>query len=208
MSILQMTRATVYRVIRRFEKEDRIDFKQQTGRPRTISDEDERFVVRCVKKNPKVTASAIATELGTRRGTPISAQTVRRSWKNTGYNSRTAVSKPYISEVNRKKRLEFASKYVTMPDNYWDDVVFTDESKFNIFGNDRKQKVWRKPNTELEKKNLKVTVKHGGGSVMVWGCFAASGVGSLVFIDGIMNSAAYIDILRNNLSSSAEKLGI
>jgi transposase len=161
-----------------------------------------------VQKNPKVSASTIATELGARRGEPISSQTVRRILKNTGYNSRTAVHKPFISEVNRKKRLAFASQYIDRPENYWNDVIFTDESKFNIFGSDGRQKVWRLPNTELEKKNLKVTVKHGGGSVMVWGCFAASGIGSLVFIDGIMNSDVYIDILREHLHSSAEKLGI
>ena len=31
-------------------------------------------------------------------------------------------------------------------------------------------------------------VKHGGGSVMVWGCFAPSGPGLLAEIDEIMNS--------------------
>ncbi len=32
------------------------------------------------------------------------------------------------------------------------------------------------------------TVKHGGGSVLMWGCMSAAGVGELHFIDGIMNS--------------------
>ncbi len=43
---------------------------------------------------------------------------------------------------------------------------------------------------------------------MVWGCFAESGVGSLVFIRGIMNADKCIDILREHLRSSAEKLVI
>ncbi len=34
-----------------------------------------------------------------------------------------------------------------------------------------------KTNTAFHKKNIIPTVKHGGGSVMVWGCFAASGPG-------------------------------
>ncbi|GBN57432.1 hypothetical protein AVEN_34446-1 [Araneus ventricosus] len=33
--------------------------------------------------------------------------------------------------------------------------------------------VWRKPNNELEMKNLTPSVKHGGGSQMVWGCMSA-----------------------------------
>ena len=37
-------------------------------------------------------------------------------------------------------------------------------------------------------KHLTPTVKLGGGSPMLWGCFAATGPGTLVTIDGIMNS--------------------
>ncbi|GFU25039.1 transposable element Tcb2 transposase [Trichonephila clavipes] len=85
-----------------------------------------------------------------------------------------------------------------------------DESKFNIFGSDGHSTVWRKPrtNTALDPKSLHLTVKHGGGSVMVWGCMASNGVGNLVFIDDIMDHKLYIDILNNNLKESAKKLGL
>ncbi len=42
------------------------------------------------------------------------------------------------------------------------------------------------------------TVKHGGGSVLMWGCMSAAGVGELHFIDGIMNSQMYCSILKEN----------
>ncbi|GFT46790.1 transposable element Tcb1 transposase [Trichonephila clavipes] len=87
-------------------------------------------------------------------------------------------------------------------------VIFFDESKFNIFGSDGRQYVWRKPNTELEKQYLTPNGKHGGGSVLVWGCMAANGVGKLGFIDDIMTARTYIDILGHNLQSSAQKLGL
>ncbi|KAH8344912.1 hypothetical protein KR067_010610, partial [Drosophila pandora] len=51
---------------------------------------------------------------------------------------------------------------------------------------------------------LKAMVKHGGGNVMVWACMSASGVGNLVFIDGIMDAKMDAD----NLRESAEKLGL
>ncbi|KAK3531532.1 hypothetical protein QTP70_024909 [Hemibagrus guttatus] len=41
-----------------------------------------------------------------------------------------------------------------------------------------------------------------GGSVMVWGCFAASGPGRLAVINGTMNSAVYQKILKENVRPS------
>ncbi|GFV93718.1 transposable element Tc1 transposase [Trichonephila clavipes] len=93
-------------------------------------------------------------------------------------------------------------------DNFWKKVIFSDESKFNIFGSDGRRTVWRNPNTALNPKNLYPTVKHGGVSVMVWGRMASNGVGNLVFIDNIMNHKLYIDIHKNNLKESAKKLGL
>jgi len=51
-----------------------------------------------------------------------------------------------------------------------------------------------------------VNVEHGGGHVMVY--FAAEGVGSLEFIEGIMTANSHIQILKKNLRQSAEKLGL
>ncbi|GFV49089.1 transposable element Tcb2 transposase [Trichonephila clavipes] len=55
---------------------------------------------------------------------------------------------------------------------------------------------------------MRGTVKHGGGSIMVWDCMAATGVGNLVIIDRIMNQYSYLNILKNNPSQSASKLGL
>ncbi len=56
-------------------------------------------------------------------------------------------------------------------------------TKVELFG---RCVIWHKTNTAFYKKNIIPTVKHGGGSVIVWGCFAASGHGRLAVIDGTM----------------------
>ena len=42
---------------------------------------------------------------------------------------------------------------------------------------------------------LQATVKHGGGSLQVWGCISANGVGDLVRINGVLNDETYRQIL-------------
>ncbi|KAI4895768.1 hypothetical protein NFI96_024067, partial [Prochilodus magdalenae] len=66
--------------------------------------------------------------------------------------------------------------------------------------------IWRKSNTAFQKKNIIPTVKYGGGSVMVWGCFAASGPGRLAVINGTMNSTVYQKILKGNVWPSVHDL--
>ncbi|GBM62500.1 hypothetical protein AVEN_145985-1 [Araneus ventricosus] len=43
---------------------------------------------------------------------------------------------------------------------------------------------------------------------MVWGCSAASGMGNLVFSENNMDQYKYLNILKENLKVSAQKLGI
>ena len=43
---------------------------------------------------------------------------------------------------------------------------------------------------------------------MVWTCFPASGKGNLVFIKNNMDQYKYINILKENLKISSQKLGI
>ncbi len=138
----------------------------------------------------------------------ISAATVRRTLKRDGYHGRHARKKFWVSETNRKKRLNFALLHRNQDQDFWKRVVFTDESNFNLFGCDGKQRVWRKRNEELNPRNLLPTIKHGGGSVMVWGSMSASGVGNLQIIEGVMDQFVYINILKNNLQTTVDKLGL
>ncbi len=49
-------------------------------------------------------------------------------------------------------------------------------------------------------------MKHGGGNIMLWGCFSAKGPGRLICVKERMNGAMYREILSENLLPSARAL--
>ena len=49
-------------------------------------------------------------------------------------------------------------------------------------------------------------MKHGGGSVMVWGCFGGQRVGDLIEVKGIMKKEHYHRILQKNAIPSGKRL--
>ncbi|GFT89707.1 transposable element Tc1 transposase [Trichonephila clavipes] len=77
----------------------------------------------------------------------------KKKLEKAGYHGRVVRKKPHISPVNRQKHLDFANEHVNKPLQFWKKVLFSDESKFSIFGIKRRKLVWRKQGTALEKKS-------------------------------------------------------
>ena len=67
------------------------------------------------------------------------------------------------------------------------------------------QYVWCEKGQAYDQKNTKPSIKHRGGSLMMWGCFSAAGNGNLGNLYGIMDTHIYQAILRRNVMHSVEK---
>jgi len=72
-----------------------------------------------------------------------------------------------------------AKKHKDWTLDQWKYVLWSDESKFAIFGSNRRVLVRRREGERMVSACVVPTVKHGGGSVMAWGGFAGDAVGDL-----------------------------
>lgn len=206
--IVKKARTTVENIIQRFKNEGRVTNKPKISTKKLFSERQERWIVNQIKINPRLSAPKLRDMVEKHFNISCNAETIRRVLRKDGVNGRIARKKPFVSLKNKKIRLQFAHSYAGKDFSFWKNVIFTDESKYNLFGSDGRVNVWRKPNQEMNPKHLRPTVKHGGGHVMVWGACSAAGVGKLHFVEGIMEKMQYLNILKNNLKQSAEKLGI
>ncbi|XP_075444851.1 uncharacterized protein LOC142488342 isoform X3 [Ascaphus truei] len=199
---LGLPQSTVRQIVYKWRKFKTTVNLPRSGRPTKISPRTNQQIIQEVTKNPRVTSKDLQATLAL-ANVSVHDSTIRKRLNNGGWIARR---KPLLSKKNIAARLKFAKEHIDDPQDFWNNVLWTDESKVELFGLNEKRSAWRKPNTVFEQKNLIPTVKHGDGSVMVWGCFAASGPGRLAIIDTTMNSALYQKILEENVGPSVCEL--
>ena len=171
----------------------------RTGRPKVTTERQDRMISMMSKADPKRTASDINKNLAEYHNLKIHTSTVKRRLAEAGLHGRRPSKKPLISAKNRKARLAFALAHQHWTQEDWSKVLWSDESKFNLFSSDGIKYVRRPVNRRNDVRYQVPTIKHGGGSVMVWGCFSNKGVGPLVRIDGIIDQLVYREILKNHM---------
>ena len=84
----------------------------------------------------------------------VHESTIRKTLNKKGVHGRIARRKQLLSKKNIATCLKFAKDYLDDPEGYWKNVLWTDESKVELFGFNEKRYVWRKPNGAFQRKNL------------------------------------------------------
>lgn len=207
-NIVKKPHSTVSYIVNKFKYNGSIKNIPRRSRESFLNEREKRFIVNKVKVNPRVTAPEIVQMLQQASGKKVSSQTVRRVLWQHGYRGRIPRKRPCVSKKNRAARLAFAKEHQDKPQTFWNTVIWSDETKINLFGSDGIQTVWRKANTADNVENTLPTVKHGGGSIKLWGCMSSKGVGTIHFIDDNLNKWGYLNILKNNVKQSVEKMGL
>jgi transposase len=181
--------------------------KAPGGRPSKLSDVDICYAIRSISSGKAENAVQLRKSLQETTNQSISCQTVRRALKNTGLKAVVKKKKPFLKKKHIQDRLEFAKRHQHWTIDDWMKVIWSDETKINRLGSDGRIWVWKKPGEPLSDRLVEGTVKHGGGSVMVWGCMSWDGVGYATKIDGTMDGDLYISIMEDELQDSIEFWG-
>uniref|UniRef100_A0A8C1VXN7 Transposase n=1 Tax=Cyprinus carpio TaxID=7962 RepID=A0A8C1VXN7_CYPCA len=198
---LGLQRTTVRAIIHKWQKHGTVENLPRSGRPTKITPRAQPRLIQGVTKDPTATSKELQASLASVKISVHDSTIGKRLGKN-GLHGRVLRRKLLLSKKNIKALLSFTRKHFDDPQDFWENTLWTDETKVELFGRCVSHYVWLKSNTAFQKKNIIPTVKYGGGSVMVWGCFAASGPGRLAVINGTMNSAVYQKILKENVRPS------
>ncbi len=159
---LKLSCSTVAKTIQRFNRTGSIQNRPRHGRPKTLSARAPRHIQRLCLGNRRMSAASIATDVEGVGGQPVSAQTIRRTpsnWSAWLSSQKEASSKDDAQQSPQK----FAEDKQTKDMGYWNHVLWSDETKINLFGLDGVKRVWRQPGEEYKDKCVLPTVKHGGG---------------------------------------------
>lgn len=167
----------------------------RTGRPRLLSPRSLRRAEREITSGRVRDGSDVKRQLFP----TVGASTIRRNLCEIGLNGRVRRPKPLLSKIHIQKRRAWANNHADWTEEDWQKTVVSDESKFNLVGSDGRSYCRRRSGEEFLERNVKKTVKHRGGSLMVWGCLTWNGTGRLHRVEGHMNAIQYCSILTESL---------
>ena len=173
--------------------------RKRVGRPRSTTKKEDKYIVINSLRNCRCTAPDLAADFNKHHTTKISTTTVKRRLLEVGFRDHEAVKKPCLTTIHKQKRLVWAKEHKNWMVEEWNRVLWSDESKFEIFGNKCRSFVHRLVGERMLEQCTMQTIKHGGGNIMVFGCFGCGQVGSIAKIDRKMSKEVYLKILKEHV---------
>ncbi len=89
-----------------------------------------------------MSTASIAAEVEGVGGQSVSAQTIRRTLHQIGLHGCRPRRKPLLKMMHKKACKQFAEDKQTKDMDYWNHVLWSDETKINVFGSDGVKRVW------------------------------------------------------------------
>ena len=137
--------STVRNVMRKFKAHGTATNHPGRGHKGKVDRRLQWRIVHMVEKAPRSTAKQIQADLQT-QGTTVSTHTIRRQLDERGFYGRKPRRTPLLKERQRNAWLDFAKIHLKKPKSFWENVLWTDETKLELFGKAHHLYVYRKQN--------------------------------------------------------------
>ncbi|GFU89127.1 transposable element Tcb1 transposase [Trichonephila clavipes] len=165
--------------------------------PRQTSHREDRHIVRNARVQPTDSSTAIQAQVAPSLGAPMSSQTIRRRLAEEHLRSRSPLLVLPLAPTHRRLRLEWCRARGNWTAAEWNQVIFSDESRFNLSSDDHCVGVWR-PHGECLNPTF-VLQRHTAptAGAMIWGVIAYNARLPLVLIRGTKTAQRFVhDILQ------------
>ncbi len=128
---LKLSCSTVAKTIQRFNRTGSTQNRPHHSRPKKLSARAPHHIQRLCLGNRCMSAASIAAEVEGVGGQPVSAQTIRRTLHQIGLHSCRPRRKTLLKMMHKKARKQFAEDKQTKDMDYWNHVLWSDETKIN-----------------------------------------------------------------------------
>ena len=183
------SRATIHNLGRRYNQTgDTVD-APRSGRPKATTPRQDRMITLTHLRNRFQPATVTARQFH------VSGQTIRNRLRRNRrkIRARRPYRGPILLRRHRDARLQWSRRNLRWRRVDWNNVLFSDEARFNLSHADGRIRVYRRTGERYADCCVIQRDRFGGGSVMVWGGICGGRKTRLLVLDGNLNAQRYIN---------------
>ncbi|GFV24287.1 transposable element Tcb1 transposase [Trichonephila clavipes] len=186
--------SVVSRLWKSFKTTEMCSRRHVGGRVRSTTPAEDRYIVLSAKRNRRTTAQQVANQFLAASGKQIFRKTVARRLRGGGLYARRPVVCVPLTRQHRTARLQWCRENHNWTEQDWNCVLFSDESRFSLASDCRRQLTWHESGTAYRPENIQEKDRYPTCSIMVWAGIIINGRTRLhVVANGTMTGQRYID---------------
>ena len=193
-TVLGRTQSVVTRAYQRYRETLQYGRRPGQGRCRCTTAREDRAIGYSCLRRIRACPQELARQHQETTGRPVSRSTVRNRLIEAGLHCRRPAKVSALQARHRVDRRGCDNRYGQWRLPNWRYVMFSDECRISLEGNDDHERVYRRGGRRFAQDTTRSITPYGGGSIMVWAGIMADGRTDLVLIPPPgMSAQRYID---------------